>query len=764
MTVRSFKYSALALVVAGGLAACGGSSNNPPVAEDLSLGDQRQWVGVQGVLPASDPDGDDLSVTFMENDSIVGLNDDGYYEFSHGLLEFSRTTMEFTYVPLGTGEGHSIQYSASDGSLEDEGEIEIGYIAGDPLANEQWHLRNTGQTGFAMQDETFEAWRELRVAQGFTEEEAEEMVPRQDGIRVPGEDLNVVGALKHGVTGDGMTVVVVDQGLALQHEDLRANILPGRSINFIADAVDRTDPTVLGNGGDHGTSVAGLIAAEGWNGLGGRGVAPDASLIGMNFLGGGTTQTDRNLMMAHGMAGSGISSSENLIAFNRSYGRSAPLAFTVDEIDEAMFAYPTEQLRDGLGALNIKSSGNSFSGAPGYPEAAQLCDLAQAGLREGVSRVLSCLDGNWDPANASFHTISVGALNPNGGLTTYSTTGSNLLVSAPAGEFGDFLPAMITADQTTCTRGYSGWPAYDAFMDDNGDFLAGLGIDNFHGKWYPFNSPMGDLNSELNPGCNYTNTFNGTSSAAPNVSGVVALIAEANPELSWREIRYILAATSTQVAQWDAPVELVVGDDTFVAHEGWVENAAGYSFNNRFGFGRPDAGAAVEMAMSGSVSLPELVETDWMFAELEESVAIPDNNAEGVSLELTVSDEVTIEGMQFAFDIFNQDLVETFEDNQSGSTAASDIAIEVTSPEGTTSVIASSRTSMGAFRGLGNGSFIGYSYVVEAPILTNAFLGESAEGTWTVRFVDTNGADLGPFLNNSQDSEIENVAVRIFGH
>ena len=34
----------------------------------------------------------------------------------------------------------------------------------------------------------------------------------------------------------------------------------------------------------HGTSIAGLIAAKGWNNKGGRGIAPNASIFGYNFL------------------------------------------------------------------------------------------------------------------------------------------------------------------------------------------------------------------------------------------------------------------------------------------------------------------------------------------------------------------------------------------------------------------------------------------------------------------------------------------------
>jgi VCBS repeat-containing protein len=756
MPIKQFKLTALSAAVVMGLAACGGSDDNyaPTVSAEVAA-EGMQWMPVQGQVTATDPNGDDVtysaSVQTPEGEDTppgsVEINSDG----------------SFVYTPI-RAEAAVINIDVSDGELTSSTQVTVENVKGDPLADQQWHLRNTGQTGFAMADSVFEAWRERRIAQGWTEEQAAEVYFFDESILVPGEDLNVAGAYQQGITGEGSISVVVDQGLAVDHEDLQMNVLPGRSINFIDGARDRTDPTVLGDGGDHGTSVSGLIAAKGWNGLGGRGVSPNASLIGMNYLGGGGTQTDRTLMMAHGMAGSGIGVNDNVVSFNRSYGSTAPFIFATDEIDETIVSYPTQELRNGLGALNIKSAGNSFVSFGSWPEASQMCNAQQAGVVEGASRVFSCFDGNWDSSNASFYTISIGAVNSDGNHTSYSTAGSNLFVAAPAGEYGDIEPAMVTTDQTTCTRGYAGWAAYDSFMATNGSFLASLGLGDFHERVYPFNNPMGDY-SESNLSCNYTNTFNGTSSAAPNTSGVVNLIAEANPELSWREIRHILAATATQVDADNAPIELTVGDGTFVAHQGWVENSAGFSFNNLYGFGRPDAGAAVELAMSGSVELPELVETEWLETVLETPVAVPDNNAEGASIEITVEEDVTIEGMQFGLSVRNAAMADAYNGAISGTTAGSDIAIEVTSPAGTKSVIATSRTSLGAYLGLGSlGGNLDHIYHPSSPLLTNAFLGESSAGTWTVRVVDTNGQDRGTYLNNTENSLVDQVNVRLFGH
>jgi subtilisin family serine protease/subtilisin-like proprotein convertase family protein len=750
MKTNAFKLSALAVLVASGVAACGGSGNARPVAEDVSFGDQRQWVGVQGTLNASDANGDDLTFSFMEDGSAVSQNSEGYYEFSHGLLDFDASSQTFTYVPLTANDGVSFEYEVSDGELSDTGTVTLGAVTGDPLAAQQWHLNNTGQTAFAMQDSYYAARRDLYLGQGFTEEEIDEMglVTRADWILVPGEDLNVVGAYKHGVTGKGTISVVVDSGMAINHPDLVDNVLSHRSLNFDPNATDRTDTTSPGDGGDHGTSVAGLIAAEGWNGQGGRGVAPEAGLIGMNYL---SFQGARNEMMAHGMAGSGISPSDPVAAFNRSYGISFAGFVSGDDIGREITRFPTENLRNGLGALNIKSSGNSF-----LSDDFGLCE-AQEGLG-----LVSCFDGNMDPNNSSFFTLSIAAVNSDGRHTSYSTAGSNVWVAGTAGEYGTAAPAMVTTDQTTCTRGYSGWPAYDNFNNVNGDFLASIGVEDYHQRVYPFNNPMGDLNAEFNASCNYTSTFNGTSSAAPNVSGVVNLIVDANPDLSWREVRYILAATATQVGVEDAPVTFEVGGGEFTAHHGWVENAAGYSFNNKYGFGRPNAGAAVEMAMAGSVELPDLIETDWMDVTFEEALVIPDNDAEGLTLTMDVEDELTIEGMQARFAVRNPQLSAMYP-GVWPSTAASDLAIEVTSPAGTTSVMLTSRNAI--YAGAPGSTMSEYVLNMDAHLLTNAFLGESSVGTWTIRLLDTNGEERGQFFNNSDiETTVEAAGVRFYGH
>ena len=82
-----------------------------------------------------------------------------------------------------------------------------------------------------------------------------------------------------GCTGKGITIAINDSGLELTHEDLAPNIVAGKSFNFITLA-DDPSPAIPQLTLDHGTGVAGVAAARGWNGKGSRGIAPFASLVG----------------------------------------------------------------------------------------------------------------------------------------------------------------------------------------------------------------------------------------------------------------------------------------------------------------------------------------------------------------------------------------------------------------------------------------------------------------------------------------------------
>jgi subtilisin-like proprotein convertase family protein len=763
MITNKTKVTLLASAVALALSGCSGSNDDKaPVAENVTLGHVKQWVSTPIQLSASDPNGDALTVSFRENG--VTVNEvNGVYQFSHGTLS-RESGLTYRYTSL-SGEPAVIDYEVSANGKTASAYIMITDVAQDPLANQQWHLRNTGQKAYALSDEMKAGMVNFYVTYlGYSEEDAQALMDAQfafaESLLVPGEDINVIEAYQQGVTGAGAIAVVVDSGMEIRHEDLEPNVLANRSLNLNSDAVVVTDPTSTSKSGDHGTSVAGLIAAAGWNGLGGRGVAPDTKLIGMNYLGSGKVpQSD---FLVHGFPGSGIGTNENIAAFNRSYGITFPTVIAYSEFDEAIESYPAFNLRDGKGALNIKSSGNGFLG--GSPEGSMCEDNGANDLG------LTCYDGAFEPSQAHPYYLSIGAVISDGSHTSYSTAGANVFVSAPSGEYGRWNPAMVTTDSMTCLNGYSGFfgSTIVAWTQVYGEA--------FTRSQYPFNYP----GHQDNPQCNYTSTMNGTSSAAPNTSGVVSLILSANPSLTWRDVRHILASTSTKVDSDNEQVTLDVNGETFVAHQGWIENAAGFSFNNLYGFGRVNAGEAVKMAKNYNQNLGEFVITDWIgngtvVGEASLNKTIPDNNVAGATHTIEITEDMTLEAIQFKFDVSNPEM--GFGDsNGNQTTAGTDLAIEVISPSGTRSVLlASKQAILFPAYDFESGWQVGY-ILKNSVMLSNAFYGEPLAGTWTIRLIDTNDTGftlsdggnnaLGVtgFVNNTAPSVLEGVSIRAFGH
>ena len=126
----------------------------------------------------------------------------------------------------------------------------------------------------------------------------------------------------------------------------------------------------------------------------------------------------------------------------------------------------------------------------------------------------------------------------------------------------------------------------------------------------------------------YTEYFRDSPAAAPIVSGVVALMRSANMNLTWRDVKLILAASARQNDSSDGGWQtgaLVYGSDS-----------ERYTFNHDYGFGVVDAGAAVALAVGWStVTLPELRELT--LASQGGAVSIPDAPANGFGETVTTS-------------------------------------------------------------------------------------------------------------------------------
>ena len=105
-----------------------------------------------------------------------------------------------------------------------------------------------------------------------------------NGGAIDGSDMNVKPAWRRGITGRGVVVTILDDGIQTNHPDLAQNYDPDASTD-IND--NDSDPMPKNNGDNkHGTRCAGEVAAVAFNEYCGAGVAYNASIGGVRMLDG----------------------------------------------------------------------------------------------------------------------------------------------------------------------------------------------------------------------------------------------------------------------------------------------------------------------------------------------------------------------------------------------------------------------------------------------------------------------------------------------
>ncbi|KAK9728175.1 pheromone processing endoprotease [Basidiobolus ranarum] len=108
---------------------------------------------------------------------------------------------------------------------------------------------------------------------------------------IPRNDINVTGVWAQGITGKGVVVAILDDGLDMDNQDLTNNYFAEGSFDF-NDHVSQPKPRLSDD--YHGTRCAGEIAAA-KNDLCGIGVAYEAQVAGIRILSAEITDTDEAL-------------------------------------------------------------------------------------------------------------------------------------------------------------------------------------------------------------------------------------------------------------------------------------------------------------------------------------------------------------------------------------------------------------------------------------------------------------------------------------
>lgn len=341
--------------------------------------------------------------------------------------------------------------------------------------------------------------------------------------RSPGRDINVTGVWERNVTGRGVTVVVVDDGVEHTVQDIAPNYSPEGSYDLNSNDPDPMPHPDEENGNHHGTRCAGEIAAVPNNSFCAVGVAYGSRIAGIRVLDGPLTD------------------SMEAVAFNKHYQINDIYSCswgpdddgkTVDgphQLGKAALQHGVMAGRQGFGSIFVVASGN------------------------GGQHNDNC---NYDGYANSIYTVTIGAVDEEGRMPFYAEECASMLAVTFSG--GDkMLRSIVTTD------------------------------------W------------DLQKGTGCTEGHTGTSAAAPLAAGMIALMLQVRPCLTWRDVQHIIVFTATQYEDHRAD---------------WLTNEAGFSHSHQHGFGLLNAWRLVNAAKIWT-SVPYLA--SYVSPMLKENKAVP---------------------------------------------------------------------------------------------------------------------------------------------
>ena len=208
---------------------------------------------------------------------------------------------------------------------------------------------------------------------------------------------------------------------------------------------------------------------------------------------------------------------------------------------------------------------------------------------------------------------------------------------------------------------------------------------------------------------NYTDAGNGTSAAAPQVSGAAALLLELNPKLGYRDVKEILMKSALR--------------DGLQGADGFLVNAGGFYFSHSMGAGLLNVASALDLA-TGWTPLGPLVTA----------------NASGAGGDIADSGAPTTVSFDLSSAAIRVEHVEVTVNVKHANRG--DLSFTITSPSGYVTTAAGRPKDAGA-------DFVDYLFT------TPHFWGESAAGKWTVSVTDT--------VANGVAGSLTGVKLKVYG-
>lgn len=461
-----------------------------------------------------------------------------------------------------------------------------------------------------------------------------------------------------------VVVAVTDDSFELNHPDFQGSgkIVAPRNLKD-------NDFLPLPSGGEtsHGTACAGIAVAE-ENGVGIAGVAPGCALMPIRTTG---ILDDESIEEIFNWA---VEKGASVISC--SWGASA-VYFPLSLRQRAAITRAATQGRNGKGCVIVFAAGNANRPINGTVN-------ERNWVKNVVSGKTSWLSG------FAVHpdVITVSASTSLGKKAAYSNWGMNISVCAPSNN----APPGIWFETT----------GYIYTQPGIGTSLAGQGV---------FTTDL--LGAAGYDKGDFTRDFGGTSSAAPVVAGVAALILSANPDLTAQQVKNILQDTADKIVDTDADPQLGMSGGTYDAngHSQW------------FGYGKVNAWRAVEAAQklrtTSYTSVKEIIGHNY------NRVAIPDNDRQGVKSAIAIAESSSVADIQVTVNITHDFL--------------GDLEIYLISPNNQR-VLLQSRT-------LGRRKNLQMIYTpVSHPTLTQ-LLKVPTKGRWFLWVIDNAPQDIG-ILNN----------------